>query len=259
MALRTKIKLNFDTPQINEVVFGVGLNPKKFNPTFFGRFYDRIKNEFPKISKQTPIVPFGMNNISYEAYHPRIWFETSDKIKLIQMQPDRFHYNWRKQEQEEHQYPGFENIYEQFKAVWVRYNSWLKEENMFDNSMVNRLELTYIDHINKGILWKDFNEIDKVVNFFKSPNIEENSFMDGLNVAFSFSLGTDGNLVYIIRNGIKKSTQESVLVLELTMRKECDTNENFDSWFIKAHDHIAKVFIGSLSNEALKEWGYKRK
>ena len=260
MALQTKFKLEFAKPQINEIVFGVGLQLKKFDATFFGRFYDRIKNEYVMVSQRPPIILFDKSNINHDTFfNPRILFETSDKLKLIQMQSDRFHYNWRKQEQEQNQYPGFEEVYKQFKTAWNSYNSWLKEENAYDDSIVNRLELTYINHIDKGELWQeDINDIDRVINFFKKLNIEKRYSMNNFNTTFSFPLEEDGELVYAIRSGVKRSTKESVLVIDLTMKKKCSANENFDSWFTNAHDHIAKVLISSLSKEALKEWGYKK-
>ena len=45
MALQTKFKLEFNKPQINEIVFGVGLYPKKVDAILLSRFYDRIKNK----------------------------------------------------------------------------------------------------------------------------------------------------------------------------------------------------------------------
>ncbi|MCY4523321.1 MAG: TIGR04255 family protein, partial [Halobacteriovoraceae bacterium] len=155
-------------------------------------------------------------------------------------------------------YPGFNAVYKQFKTEWNKYSSFLKEENKVDDSIVNHLELTYIDHIHTGDLWKNINDIAKVINFFKRPITKEQIPIDRFNTFFTLST-EDGELTYLVRNGTKIATKKTVLVLELTMRKKYNINENFDSWFIKAHDHIAKIFIESLTKTALEKWGYQKK
>ena len=243
-------QLKFERPPINEIIFGVGLNPDKLNATIFGQFYDQISDEYTKVSNQDPIYPQN-RDMDFSLFYPRVWFETPNKSKLIQVQYDRFHYNWRKFEN--NVYPGYEDVYGNFKTGWDEYTSLLKKENLFHESRVTHLELSYINHVEKSV-----DEMKHIINLLEVPNMDNCGTINNFNLAISFPLKNDGILIYSIKNGIKKSTNEPIFVLELTTQKKCNSNENFDEWFGKAHDHITDIFHNSLSKKALSEWGHKK-
>ena len=82
--------------------------------------------------------------------------EADDRV--IQVQNTRFIYNWRKRES---RYPRFKDIYPEFMGNLKRFREFLRSESLGDVRF-NQWEITYINHIEKGGIWKspeDWHEI----------------------------------------------------------------------------------------------------
>jgi uncharacterized protein (TIGR04255 family) len=112
----------------------------------FGLFYQTIRDEFPRVQTQPRLAPypqqFGpeamsiqtmLNNVfqaqSLQLALPRAWFVSSDDTLLLQIQPDRFVFNWRKG-QSEADYPHFGAVSERFIKLFKRFESFLLEQSL---------------------------------------------------------------------------------------------------------------------------------
>ena len=251
MAIKLGRQLKFKNPPINEIIFGVGLtSDNNFNATVYGSFYNQIKDEYTKVSNQIPLSLPGEDLHTKKITNPRVWFETTDKLKLIQVQSDCFYYNWRKMGDKV--YPGYKDIYDSFKSGWKKYSTLLKKEYSFNEPIATFFELSYINHIH-GI---DDDRIGEMVNLFSNSAVDEKGIMKSLNLSFS---SEDGSVLtcFLGPGNIMNNTNDSVLIFELRVSKNLDdNNRNFDDWFGKAHDRITKAFSNSLSEKALLGWGH---
>ena len=251
------MQLSMTTPPVNETVFGLHLNPSYFDASFFGRYYEKIKNRFPKISSQIPIFPAsGEQIISLENMCPRIWFESEKNRNLIQLQNDRFHFNWRSQNREK--YPGFDAIYSSFEEEWLSYVSWLNKNNLMLENLITQLELSYINHIEDDLVLKnDLSGVQEILKNFTHPSSLKNYVINSLVMSQTYSLGDDGIISHTVKVGERRDNQKKALILEITARSNKKNYNRFSDWFHKIHSHISKIFFETTTTTAHKKWGLK--
>ena len=116
---------------VSEVVFSIQF-PQIAGMTVLDvcAFYDRLKDQFPTVqhaprlppipATPTPAQPF----VTYGAVleFPRTWLISSDTHRLVQLQDDRFSFNWRRMGAGE--YPGYEKLKHEFASVFEQVADW---------------------------------------------------------------------------------------------------------------------------------------
>src|SRR5262249_37388739 len=133
----------FESPPLDEVVIGVQFNPlPKFSSVYFGRFWERIRDRYPKTQDQPPIgrqqefaelQPIQQRFMAVEAgaHLARCWFLDDSERRIVQLQPDRFLRNWRQLKGDE-PYPRFANLIAEFKTEWIEFQKFAKAEALGD-------------------------------------------------------------------------------------------------------------------------------
>lgn len=180
---------------------------------------------------------------------PCIWFLHADG-SIIQVQRDRFLFNWRKLRSED-DYPHYPEVVEKFENHFSTFQSFLKDHQIGTIEPL-QYEMTYVHHIPQSNAWKTMNDIGQVFpDFFwrnQSPNRNEPRFLpapEGINWRTSFVLADDiGRLHVHIQKGQLRQEGLPVLRLELTARG-IGTNKSLDtmrSWFDVAHKSIVMGF-----------------
>jgi uncharacterized protein (TIGR04255 family) len=117
--------VKFDKAPLSEVVCGVEFNAPDFSSIHFGLYWQTIRDRFPTPPLDKP--PIG--GIEIMASVPRlrrVWFESSDRKRFVQLQTDRFHYNWKGRSKED-EYPHFDVLYPCFKQEWDTFQQWWLE------------------------------------------------------------------------------------------------------------------------------------
>src|SRR5207249_1175343 len=82
---------------------------------------------------------------------PRLWFINKNQDELVQVQLDRFYFNWREGPNRS-QYSTYGQIYEKFSRYWTLYRDFLKEMHL-NLPTIRECELTYINHISQEAGW----------------------------------------------------------------------------------------------------------
>jgi uncharacterized protein (TIGR04255 family) len=90
----------------------------------------------------------------------RIWFESADKRQLIQLQANRFHYNWRRQNELD-KYPHFEEIYPTFEQEWKIFQDWWLELGGLPLQAM-RYQMTYLNQIDKAFGWNNSGDTSRI-------------------------------------------------------------------------------------------------
>ncbi|MCK5280857.1 MAG: TIGR04255 family protein, partial [Cyclobacteriaceae bacterium] len=108
--------LEFSNAPVIEVILGSQFEGVTFESKSIFDFYNSVKENFPDIQENPPLAALIENIDSpsetriISGFTSRKFFINNSQNKLIQIQPDRFLFNWRKTNNEE-EYPHFDSVF----------------------------------------------------------------------------------------------------------------------------------------------------
>lgn len=265
-------KLHFDRPPVDEVVLSVLFEPLyRLLAPHLGDIWKEYKRDgFVDIGEHPPVIP-AVEKFPNPTKRPelrinvtdlpRLWFIHEDDSQIIQVQRDRFTFNWRRTTPEQ-QYPGFSVILNCFQ---VFYNRFCQIISRLEAGTVtpSQFELTYIDQLFQGTDWDTLDSIGKIYNIFVDSQ-PSNSFWSGAEsmiLRTSFPVADlNGRLHLTISNRIKKVGGQQTLQTEFTLRgfQENTEQRTIITWFKSAHGEIRKKFV-SMFTEDIQTQAWKRK
>ncbi|MFG1643800.1 TIGR04255 family protein [Amycolatopsis sp. NPDC049252] len=261
-------------PPVDEVVLsfafdkrGALLGPRA------GLTLESFLQRFPTLELRPPYempaeFPPGPNSLSAAALglrmsqmndfpQARYWLSSDDGSRLMQVQPDYVALNWRKKS--DLTYPGYEQLRSEFVDICVELNTALQRAG--DEAIhLRQVELTYIDVVRPGGLWKSHSDTHKVAN------IEFGASDDYEQVSFSYSrvLRDDdgsfaGRLHASAQPAIDTETGVPVLNVSTTLRSASylpkTPLEVGISFLDVAHVAITKNFEQMVREDVKRAWG----
>ena len=254
-------KIDCKNSPLNEVVFGIKFDPKRFNPVNYGLYYNEIKKRFPHASGKVPI-PSGqdrINQLNFEQLLPRVWYESEDRKKLIQIQSDRFHYNWRKNVEIDEEYPRFSKLKPEFLNEWNIFQSWTEENKKTINYDVVGLELSYINYIDESLGWGKNSALSDLFKLIDYSSLS--SELDVKTHTFRISFGHEGfegDIVFSLKEGVRKQDKNPILIFELSaFLNEYKAQPSIEDWFSEAHERLVNVFSIVLTDKVKNNWQYQ--
>lgn len=268
-----KLKLpEYENPPVTEVVLNIQFDTlQKFTAVHPGLYWHRFRDKFPIVSMHPPIAKFQEQfdgeiqkaGSQLELFDvpplPRCWFVDSSNNKLVQIQSDRLIHNWRKVTGQEY-YPRYESISKDFKAIWLDFLKFCKDENL-DTVKPNHWEVTYVNHLPKKGLWNSVSDFPKIFSnwagkssgdFLSSPE----------NVSFKVSYvfpEKRGRLHISVDPAYKIDDKSMIIRLNLTARGKIVSSEpdSIMECLNQGHEWIVRGFTDFTTPEAHKFW--KRK
>lgn len=242
----------FQKAPIVELVLGVQFDSAVIEPKHTFDFFNDIKQQFPVIQEQHILnsiieTPENLSETSIlSGFHTRKWFVNSENNKLIQIQPDRFLFNWRKTN-DNTSYPHYENVLSEFMD-----NFKIIDNKLAVNENINQLEITYVDHIVLDDFGLDRYDLSKIFNFWSFP-----APLKSLNNNLLFPKeDINGVLQLKLQSAIRNSDQKKLITCETTCRGMKNDEEKIIDWFNKSHEIILYFFELLISENAKKTWGY---
>ncbi len=233
--------LTFDAPPLSEVVIGRRfLRRPDFLLPYFGAYWETIRAKFPRVSHAAPLIDAATQDGDVLLL-PRVWFHSSDETRLIQLQQDRFHYNW-KQTRDNNEYVRFPRIQGEFLEHWENLER-LVEELTKEPIQPSVAELTYVNIIEvegakssvdvakttlRDFLWSSESR------FLADPGVFAS------NLSFRIPDGSDV-LNVTAASANRKKDQAPLLRFELTVTGKC-TDASFAEWSDRAHDFLVEAF-----------------
>ena len=264
-------RLHFAQPPVDEVVLSVLFGHlDKFLSPHLGEIWQEFKQDgFVNIAEHPTVIPAvekfpqPVNNPELRINVPdlpRIWFIHEDDSQIVQVQRDRFTFNWRKTESDQ-QYPGFSAILKRFETFYNRFCEIIAN---LEVGIVtpSQYELTYIDQVFQGAGWDTLDNIGKIYNVFVDSQ-QSNSFWSGAESMFlrtSFAISDlNGRLHLTIRNRIKRVGGQQTLQTDFTMRGfPEDAEYTMKAWFQLARYRIREKF-SSMFTEDIQTRVWERK
>ena len=257
-------ELEFARPPVDEVVLSVLFKSlDKLLAPHLGTIWQEFKKEgFLEVVEQPPVMP-TIENLSPSDQEPelqlsnvpsfsRIWFIHEQQYHIIQVQRDRFTFNWRKLEPDQ-RYPGFSSIFEKFTKFYCLFGRIIESLNIGKLGTL-QYELTYIDHLMHGAGWDTLIDVGKIYNPF-SVSQSSNSFWTNAESVFlrtSFPVeNLNGRLHVAISHRLRLSDKKQTLQTDFTMRG-FPHNSEFDEmtkWFRSSHSTIRDKFKCMFTEE----------
>jgi uncharacterized protein (TIGR04255 family) len=251
---------DYDRPPVIEVVYGVAFAPlKAWKLPHTGLFWHRIFDEFPRSEQVFPIAGTEFVDPSTGLPVPRVWLINTADDRLVQLQPGRFLFNWRRREGAE-PYPRYKALSERFFGLFREFQGFVAE-NRLGEIEVSEYELTYINHVLEQEDWKFPASIGRVVEHLSWKKKRYRFLPQPTPITwqakFEFPEGP-GGLLAKLNSARHAKAGKDLLVLELSARglpAEAPL-DGMRTWFSHAHRWIVRGFEDLTSDEAQKMlWG----
>jgi uncharacterized protein (TIGR04255 family) len=261
---------DYKRPPVTEVAVSIQFaRLQGLTAAHIGLYWAKIKDAFPNVMEQPPIVHMVENpeaEYKFEPFLsqmpdlPRIWFTDKTGTALIQVQRDRFVYNWRRVKDSD-TYIRFPAVKSQFLVRWREFLGFLKEQNA-PSPQVDQCELTYVNRIDQGQLWKSPAEWG---NLFPSLTWKPKSnFLpepENLRLHMRFSIPDVGGRMHVdILPALLPGSKTPVIHFSLTVRGLPSelTDEAVARWYETAREWIVTGFADLVSKEADTLWQRQR-
>lgn len=257
-----KKRLDFEKPPVEEVMLSILFESlDKLLAPHLGEIWQEFKKDgFMRIREQPPVMPTMEtfpNPSRGSQFHinvpdlPRIWFIHRNDSQILQVQRDRFTFNWRKTKSDQ-KYPGFSDIFERFEGFYNRFCQTIKNMEVGVLAPL-QYELTYIDQLPQGEGWNTLDDIGKIYNPFVDLQ-QLDSFWSGadfVNLRVSFPVADlQGRLHLAIGNRVKPPEQWQTLQTDFTARGFPENTESeMSMWFKSAHDQIREKFASIFAED----------
>lgn len=150
---------DFADPPVIEVAISVLFSPlRALRIPLLGLLWNEYRDRYPDVEEHPPLAPARdwlgtlperqmklLVEFSSLQPVPRVWFLNQAGTELIQIQQDRFVFNWRKAG-DGHDYPRFEPILDGFLRELATFQRFLAKERIPDMEPL-QCDLTYVNHV----------------------------------------------------------------------------------------------------------------
>ena len=252
---------HFDNPPVVETLLGVKFAPlEKWCVPHFGLFWQEIRAKYPRFEVQPSIGSPDVLEFGFPDNIPiRCWFYHESNTKLIQVQNDRFLYNWQKYGGDV-SYPHYENIRPEFAGEWTRFCKFL-ESNEIDAPNVELCEVTYTNHLEKGKEWDTIADLPNIFNYWSGNS--SNSFLstpDAVAINTIYSMPDEqGQLSVKLLPVIRSEDGKEILQLQLTAVGQPASSELEDilNWLDFGREWVVRSFVDLTSAKMHSFWKKK--
>lgn len=266
---RTPVK--FEKPPLIEVACGVTFSlPQALKTAHIGMYWARIKDAFPTIQDAQPLAAVaeltglaasasGSLNLQLSDMPPlrRAWFISADEGSLIQLQDDRFLFNWRSARGDgPESYPSYQRVIAEFYGKWQDFTAFLDSVGL-GGPTITQMELVYVNAISD--LGNSNDGIDTVlVDHIRARG--EERFLPKPEVfkwQTSYQLPNDcGRLHIMAQSALDVRTKMPNLRLDLTARGLPPNmgKDGITVWFDMAHEWITFGFADVTNRSVQTNW-----
>jgi uncharacterized protein (TIGR04255 family) len=267
----------FSSPPVVEVVLDIQFKPiEGLRVPRLGLLWQRFRDRFPHVEEQSPLErrtePIATRspmsaNIRLELLDapivPRLWFMNQAGTELIQVQRDRFVYNWRKVGNGE--YPRYRRVRNAFAEEIALFRQFLQEEHL-DDIVPDLCEILYVNHIVADSGWQRHGEIGWVIKAWEGPAPGE--FLpepDSVRVQASYRMPphdpkASGRLTVTLKPGVRPEDGKPMFIMTLSAlgKPAGSAVEDAFQFLDRGHDWIVRGFASMTTPEMHQIWGRTR-
>ncbi len=269
--METLTSAALNNPPVVEVVIGIQFQPiAGFTSAHYGWFWkeslesswfkavdaQRILDQNEKFGNEQEWVVPSLQLLAADN-SDRIQFINSTDDRVIQIQDNRFIYNWRKRGSG---YPRFKELYPDFAEKLSKFREFIGRAGL-PPIVPNQWEITYVNQIPKGELWETPQDWHKLLPTLYSRPLESSTLIfESVTMEWHFEITPRRGRVHIHANHgkISQGGAKEALLLNLTARGAVGSADPFvgvESGIRLGHAILVETFTKLASEDALNYWG----
>ena len=265
---------DYNRPPVVETILGVQFDRLPgFRNAHLGAFWKTLDiGEWPDVVDAPPLgsqferfndPPRWTKGIQFQLTQDpscRLQIKNRDGDRMIQLQNSRLHFNWLGEGGGD--YPRYEKVRDGFVRTLNRFVEFVAAEKLGD-FRPNQWEVTYLNHIPKGGVWKTPDKCEFFLPLRSVSNIEGVVQGESFSGEWHFVIPDQrGRLHVNWQHGrTSKSGKEELIVLTFTARGQIATGEDALKEILDGlnlgRETIVRSFKAFMSDEANKHWGLK--
>lgn len=262
----SRLPVKFQKPPIVEVACSVNFAlPRPLKTAHIGSFWALVRDEFPHTDDVAPIATIveqpdqnpetiGIQFLNLPPLR-RTWMTASDGKHLIQLQEDRFIFNWKRIADDD-DYPSYEKVIAGFNRQLGTFTEFVKAAELGVISFT-QLELTYTNLVKSANGMNEKEPWSVLVDHI--PKNDPARFLpapEGFNWNTTYKLPDAAGRLHVAAQVARHlKTGERVVRLDFTARGQPKDSspQGRQDWFDLAHHWITQGFADVTSQETQNE------
>ncbi len=267
----TGSKISFSKPPISEVVYSFQFEPlSNYHLGYAGLLWGEYRKDYPLVEQDAPLkheierfgtvpkAPQPKFEFVQKLPQPRLRMISKDRGLLLQLQNDRFVFNWRNFHDPDREYPRFDNLRKIFQKELDKFENFVLSNELGDLGY-NQVEVTNVNHIPTNN--REFSDVFKGLECGVdiSPELEPETFLFQLKQKIYLDSKPIGRLYTAIEKANLISDRTQIFKLTFTARghPKNPTRESSIELLELLRDHINNAFLKLTTDQMHKEWGKK--
>jgi uncharacterized protein (TIGR04255 family) len=258
--------VKYDNPPVVEVVCGVMFSGTPVQTVHIGAYWDRVRAEFPKVEDAAPLSPVVEEDgqpvalFEWSTLPParRAWLYNADGSHLLQIQEDRFLFNW-KHTLGANGYPSYKFVFAEFEKHLQAFVNFMRNECGRDLTY-RQFEMTYVNHITKENGLTPGAESALLIDHVVQGGARFLPEVENFNFSKSYRLPNGSGRLHIVAQTASRAPgNERMVRLDLVARgipaNFGETNDGDlarKKWFDVAHEWITHGFADVTSLDIQK-------
>lgn len=259
--------ITFKCPPVIEVVCGAQFEPiNELSSPHLGVLWTKFQPDYPYCKELLPLTPVierfdapPPSDSTMEFFEglpmPRVWFISSNETEIIQVQKDRFLFNWKKTSSEQ-DYPRYHHVFSSFEKKLRNFAEFLNESSLGD-LIPTQYEITYINQISQENGWSSLADLGNIF-----PDLQwqkRHQYLaepETVNFNLSFLLpDNNGRLRVGIQSAKRIVDDAPILQFSLTARGigSCTRIDMMKPWFDLGRSSIVKAFTDLTDSEVQRD------
>ena len=268
----TPIRPKFSNPPLIERALSVAFSPiDGFSVADYGLFWTAIRAEFPVVETRDPVqnlverfdrfpsVEPGLQIIEGHPL-PRALYSNPEAGELVQVQPDRFSFNWLKAG-DEHRYPHSEATLTRFTELFGRFKAFLASRSLAQ-PVVIQCEITNVNIVPISDVGESFADMATVLKFAPLGEICPEVKLEHQMVASKHFMLDDsgqpfGRVHAIAQPSMSVPANDLVYRFDIAARGVPigSSVDPISAFFERAASAINGVFLASVTKAGRQFWG----
>jgi len=219
--------------------------------------WQKFRTKYPEIEILPTILdaaPQQTIRLDFNSPVLRTGFADTTKTQLVQFQDGLLLHNWRKIP-EAPKYIRYEVIRSLLREDWNTFRGYLREASLKD-PVVSRCEMSYFNHLVRGVEWKDFSDLPDIFTTWKGVSQPEASGtlqMAAFSVAYRVGKGT---VNVAAQPGIRSNDGKEVIQLTLSsyVVPSSSQEEELFQCLDECHENAASAFVDFTTDKARERW-----